>query len=214
MCNCVWLCETKIYLVVIIIIVIINENLYSAVCTRSTSRALQNKHKQLSTELVEYMEMRRSIKQQHKIAGKKHKLQKFITSLSHKQFRVETPPKTVSDGNDVTSCGMTVPNSSGCCRKGTVADHGDFGVYCIWDDQRRSCRWMSATRWRSLARYDGAIPCCQRFTSTARQNAICSGTCSQCRDHGEVKSHGHTSATHKSIARRHSTPTVVCPTDE
>ena len=31
--------------VTVIIIIIINDNLYSAVCTRSTSRALHNKHK-------------------------------------------------------------------------------------------------------------------------------------------------------------------------
>jgi len=79
----------------------------------------------------------------------------------------------------------TVPNSSGCYWK-ERSPIVDCTVFCttsaVVAAERSRCRdSTSGTRWRSLVRYGGAIPCWQRYTSITSRNTIRSGIRSQCR---------------------------------
>ena len=47
------------------------------------------------------------------------------------------------------------------------------------DERRR--RWESAAKWSEVDRYDGAVPCRQRYTRTHKRNCILSVTFSQWR---------------------------------
>jgi len=81
-CRSILICLFK-RIIVNIIVNVANDNLYSAVCTRITSRALHNKHEQLSTEHDEYTEMRMSINSNINNMYKTHVTEGHHYSLSN-----------------------------------------------------------------------------------------------------------------------------------